>query len=101
MPLRSGFPRIDRSFQTGALAKPARPEVGTASGALVRVRCTGVSLELEARGKGRLGDLELLGGRLSGGEPVLELVARPGQRAREPVLGMACHPGEDLGRGRE
>ena len=56
---------------------------------LSAVRSTGVSLELEAGGKRCLGDLELLGGRLRGREPVLELVAGPGERAREPVLGVA------------
>jgi hypothetical protein len=31
------FTRIDRSFQTDARAKPAHPEDGTASGALLDV----------------------------------------------------------------
>jgi membrane carboxypeptidase/penicillin-binding protein len=69
-------------FKTVARAKPARPEVGTASGALrAWVRLTSRSLQLETCSKGRLGDFELLGGRLRSREPVLELVAGPGQRA--------------------
>ena len=56
-------------------------------------------LELEAGGQGRLGDLELLGGRLRGRDPVLELVAGLRERLRERVVGVAHHPAEDLRRG--
>src|SRR5207253_5605207 len=54
---------------------------------------------LEARTQSRLGDLELLGRRLRGRDPVLKLVPRPAERPRERVVGVALHPGEDLRRG--
>src|SRR4051794_23559500 len=55
-------------------------------------------LELEARCERGLGDLELLGRRLHGGEPVLQLVARLRERLRHETVGVARHPAEDLGR---
>ena len=58
-------------------------------------------LELQAGGERRLGDLELLRGRLGGGEPVLQLVAGPRERARERLVRVARHPAEELGRGRD
>src|SRR5205814_956646 len=53
--------------------------------------------QLQAGGERGLGDLELLGGRLLGRQPVLQLVARLGERAREAVLRVADHPAEELG----
>jgi hypothetical protein len=38
-------------------------------------------LELEARRQRGFGDLELLGSRLGGREPMLQLVTRPRERA--------------------
>jgi hypothetical protein len=55
-------------------------------------------LELEARRERGLRYLELLRGRLLGGQPVLQLVARLGERAGETVLRIADHPAEELGR---
>src|SRR5947199_6161189 len=55
-------------------------------------------LKLEASRERGLRDLELLRGRLLGGEPVLQLVAGPGEGAGEPVLRIADHPAEQLGR---
>src|SRR3954464_13925984 len=54
--------------------------------------------ELQAGGERSVGDLQLLGGRLFGGEAVLELVARLGEGAREAVVRMPHHPAEELGR---
>src|SRR5437667_6459678 len=53
--------------------------------------------QLQASGKRGLGDLELLRRGLFGREPVLELVARLRERAREPVVWIADHPAEELG----
>jgi len=57
----------------------------------------GIAHELNNPLQGVLGHLELLGCRLGRGKPVLELVARLGQRARKRMLRVARHPGEDLG----
>src|SRR5581483_5224546 len=56
------------------------------------------TFELQARGEGRLGHLELLGRRFARAEPVLELVARPCERPRERMRRVPRHPAEDLGR---
>ena len=50
----------------------------------------------EALSQGRVRDLELLGGGLGGDEPLLELVAGPGERAGERMALVGHHPGEDL-----
>src|SRR6266702_2183588 len=55
-----------------------------------------IVFERETGTQRRFGDLELLGRRLRGREPMLELVARLRQRRRERVAGMALHPREDL-----
>ena len=57
--------------------------------------------QLQARPQRGVGDLELRGARLAGAETVLELVARPRERARERVRRMARHPAEDLDRRRD
>jgi hypothetical protein len=53
-------------------------------------------LQLQTRRQGRLGDLELLGRRLRGREPVLQLVPGLRECLGERVAGMLGHPGEDL-----
>ena len=58
-------------------------------------------LELEARGEGGFGHLQLLRRRFRGREAVLELVPRTCERPGNGVLGIADHPREDLGRGGE
>jgi hypothetical protein len=57
-----------------------------------------ILLELEARLQRGLGDLQLRRVGISGCQAVLELVARPGQRASDRVIGVADHPREELGR---
>src|SRR5262249_50823837 len=55
-------------------------------------------LEIEACVERSLGDLELLGARLGGREPVLQLVTRKRECTREAAIRGALHPAEDLGR---
>src|SRR5579872_353813 len=66
-----------------------RSPIGTRAGSL--------SLELEAGPKRGLGDLDLRGRRLRGGEAVLQLVAGARKRPRQALLGVARHPAEELG----
>src|SRR5947209_18505319 len=66
-----------------------------------RVLSACAMLELEARGERRLGDLQLLLRRLCRRETVLQLVAGLRERLRDEMLGMPCHPAEDLRRRRE
>src|SRR6266545_2251983 len=68
-----------------------------------RTRCSTATqlllLELEAGRQSCLGDLDLLWRRLGGGQAVLQLVPRLGERAGEALLRVADHPAEDLRRG--
>jgi hypothetical protein len=55
-------------------------------------------LKLDARGERSLGDLELLRARILGRQPVLQLVAGLGERARERTVRVSNHPAEQLRR---
>src|SRR3954469_6674802 len=55
-------------------------------------------LELQAGGQRGFGDLELLGRRLRGRDPVLELLAGLREGMRDAALRVARHPAEDLRR---
>src|SRR5579862_673882 len=61
-------------------------------------RCGGGIFELQARTQRGVRDLELPLVRLSGGEPMLQLVPWPGESAGEPVARVARHPAEQLRR---
>src|SRR5205823_3721602 len=63
-----------------------------------RVRSAVATLELQTRGEGSVGDLDLRGRRLRGGETVLQLVPRLRERAGERLVGITDHPAEDLRR---
>src|SRR3954462_11651443 len=54
--------------------------------------------ELQTGGQRGFGAPQLLGRRLFRGEPVLELVPRPSESAREAVVRVADHPAEELRR---
>src|SRR5579862_2081858 len=82
-------------YQPARIFSTGRSKISGFSRVRVSVRTV---LELEARGERGLGDLELLGRRLCGREPMLELVARLRQRLRHGVAGVARHPAEDLRR---
>src|SRR5262249_24309544 len=87
---------VNSCIHADTLARSIPVVIGTRPLRLQRSR-----LQLETRGERGLGDLQLLGRRLGGREPVLELVARPGQRPRQGMLRMALHPAEELRRGGE
>src|SRR3954452_13898786 len=102
---RPSFSSVARAWlKYASLYQPARifstGRAKSAGSSRVRVLLVAM-LEREAGGERGLRNLELGLGRLRRRDPVLQLVPRLRERLRDEMVGMPCHPAEDLRRRRD